>query len=109
MERSYRFNASPQISLNMIIRQFHGWNASLVVYLFVLLRLVAFVKASQGDRLPEFRRCISVRLKDPSQSDDRDAQFDDRFAWRRTARMETLQSVRSPVQRRIYLNVVDDS
>ncbi|MCJ1424921.1 hypothetical protein MMC29_002809 [Sticta canariensis] len=76
----------------MIIRQFHGWNASLVIYLFVLLRLVAFAKASQGDRLPEFRRCISVMLKDSSQSDDRDAQSDDRFAWRRTARMETLQS-----------------
>ena len=63
----------------MIIRQFHGWNASLVIFLFVLLRLVAFVKASQGDRLPEFRRCISVRLKDSSQIDDCDAQFDEQI------------------------------
>lgn len=51
----------------MIIRQCHGRNVSLFVYFFLLFKLVDFAWASQGDRLPDFRRCVSVCVAEDAQ------------------------------------------
>lgn len=54
----------------MIIRQFHGWNTSLIIYFIFLLKLVDFTWASQGDRLPDFRRCVSICVEENCKNGD---------------------------------------
>ena len=47
----------------MILRDFAG-RLQLLAYLFLFLRPLPFARASTGDRLPEFRECLSVCLCD---------------------------------------------
>lgn len=44
----------------MIIRQFRRWNAGFIICLFLFFEFAHFAWGSQGDRLPDFRRCVSV-------------------------------------------------
>ncbi|KAI4110757.1 MAG: hypothetical protein LQ339_001033 [Xanthoria mediterranea] len=47
----------------MVVRQSRGWSHSLVSWLILLLCLITTTYASLGDRLPEFRDCVSICIE----------------------------------------------
>lgn len=77
----------------MIIRRYGDQDISLLLSLLVLLHIAATAHASLGDRLPEFRQCVSVSLTCAHRSFSQVEYL--RSVWTRTA-MDTMQLFVSP-------------